>query len=350
MTPVAAVDLDLATLRCAQDGRVLTVRVEAPPFGYLTAAMQDDLAALVEAVRRDAGVGAVVVTGGTPGRYLTHFSIPEVLAGAESLPPSVPRPVASLVVRTVTALAAVGPARRLLARTPLSSLVRTARFQAACAAILRSPAVWIAAIDGPCGGGGLELSGFFDLRLATPDARVMLPELTVGLTTTFGGQRLATLLGPTRALALMLDADALTAAQAHALGWVDHVVDGDVVARAQALGARYARRPRAVVAAQKAIFTDDVPPAESLTREAVAQVVGLSSPTTRAALACWLDRQDRSGDSTFLTDPQPFRDGTALDLNPTRAARGRAGPRRRARPAGTRRGRAARGCSPAAGG
>jgi enoyl-CoA hydratase/carnithine racemase len=165
--------------------------------------------------------------------------------------------------------------------------------------------VWIAAIDGPCGGGGLELSGFFDLRLATPDARVMLPELSVGLTTTFGGQRLATLIGPTRALALMLDADALTAAQAHALGWVDHVVV-------------------------------DVPPAESLTREAVAQVVGLSSPTTRAALACWLDRQDPSGDSTFLTDPQPWRDGTALDMNPTRAARGRVGPRRRARPAGTR--------------
>ena len=218
--------------------------------------------------------------------------------------------------RRGSALAAVGPARRLLERTPLSSLVRTARFQAACAAILRSPAVWIAAIDGPCGGGGLELSGFFDLRLATPGARVMLPELSVGLTTTFGGQRLATLVGPTRALELMLDADTLTAAQAHALGWVDHVVDGDVVARAQVLGALYARRPRAVVAAQKAIFTDDVPPAESLTREAVRQIVGLSSPTTRAALRCWLQHQDPSGDSTFLTDPQPWRDGTALDMNP----------------------------------
>lgn len=347
---MAAVDLDLATLRCAQDGRVLTVRIDAPPFDYMTAAMQDDLVRLVEAVRSDASVGAVVVTGGVPGRYITHFSIADVLAGAESLPPALPRPVASLVVRAVTALAAVGPARRLLERTPLSSLVRTARFQAACAAILRSPAVWIAAIDGPCGGGGLELSGFFDLRLATPDARVMLPELSVGLTTTFGGQRLATLVGPTRALGLMLDADALTAAQAHALGWVDHVVDGDVVARAQALGARYARRPRDVVAAQKAIFTDDVSPSESLTREAVAQVVGLSSPTTRAALACWLDGQDPSGDSTFLTDPQPWRDGTALDMNPTRAARGRVGPRRRARPAGTRPEGAARGCAPAAGG
>lgn len=186
---MAAVDLDLATLRCTQDGRVLTVRIEAPPFDYMTAAMQDDLVRLVEAVRRDAGVGAVVVTGGAPGRYITHFSISDVLAGAESLPQALPRSVASLAVRTVTALAAVGPVRRLLERTPVSSLVRTARFQAACAAILRSPAVWIAAIDGPCGGGGLELSGFFDLRLATPDARVMLPELSVGRRTSLHGWR-----------------------------------------------------------------------------------------------------------------------------------------------------------------
>jgi enoyl-CoA hydratase/carnithine racemase len=182
--------------------------------------------------------------------------------------------------------------------------------------------VWIAAIDGPCGGGGLELSTFFDLRVATPDARFMLPELTVGLTTTFGGQRLARLVGPSRALGLMLEARAITAADAAAGGLVEHVVDGDVVARAQALAARYARRPRPVVAAQKAVFNDTVPLSESLTREAVAQIVGLSTPTTRAALRCWLDRQDPSGDSTFLTDLQPFRDGTALDLNPRRAARG----------------------------
>ena len=70
-----------------------------------------------------------------------------------------------------------------------------------------------------------------------------------------------------------------------------------------------------MVAAQKAIFHDDVPLAESLTREAVDQMVGLSSRVTRAALSSWLKRQDPSGDSTFLTDPAPWRDGTALDMN-----------------------------------
>jgi enoyl-CoA hydratase len=312
-----AADLSLSTLRCEQDDRVLTVRIEAPPFNYMTPAMQDDLVRLVAAVDADPTVGAVVLTGGVAGRYITHFAIADLLHGAETLPTGLPRPAASLAVRAVKAILAGGgaPARRLLARTPAASLALLARFQTACAAIPRSPAVWIAAIDGPCGGGGLELSTFFDLRLATPRTRFLLPELTIGLTTTFGGQRLARLIGPSRALELMLDARPLTAADAAAAGLVDHVVDGDVLDHAQQLAARYARRPRPVVAAQKAVFNDTVTLPESLTREAVLQIVGLSSPTTRAALTCWLRDQDPSGDSTFLTDPEPLRDGTALDMN-----------------------------------
>jgi enoyl-CoA hydratase len=310
-------ELDLATLRCEQDGRVLTVRVTAPPFNYMTAAMQDDLVRLVAAVDADDSVGAVILTGGVPGRYITHFDIADLLRSAETLPQGLPRGPVSMAVRTIKKISAVGgaPARRLLDRTPLASLGLLARFHAACEAILRSPAVWIGAVDGPCGGGGLEISTFFDVRLASRDAHFMLPELTIGLTTTFGGQQLAKVIGPVRALELMLEARAITAAEAAAMGLVNHVADGDVLAHAQELGARYARRPRSVVAAQKAVFHDDVTLSESLTREAIAQMVGLSTRMTRAALSCWLHRQDRSGDSTFLTDLEPWRDGTALDMN-----------------------------------
>ena len=310
------VDIELTTLRCEQDGRVLTVRVDAPPFNYMTAAMQDDVVRLVAAVAKDTSVGAVVLTGGVPGRYITHFSIADLLHDAEAAP-SLSRTLASVLVRTVKAISTVGgaPARRLLQRTPVSSLLLLTRFQAALAAIPRSPAVWIAAIDGPCGGGGLEVSTFLDLRVASERAHFDLPELSVGLTTTFGGQRLADLIGPSRALELMLEARAVTATEAETLGLVSHVVDDDVVGHAQALAARYARRPRAVLGAQKAIFNVPVPLSESLTREAIAQAVGLGTPATRAALPRWLQLQDPSGDSTFLTDPEPFYDGTALDLN-----------------------------------
>lgn len=304
-------------MRCEQDGRVLTVRVVAPPYNYMTAAMQDDLVRLVASVDADDGVGAVVLTGGVSGRYITHFDIADLSHSAETLPPALPRPPVSMAVRAIKKVSAVGgePARRLLDRTPLASLGLLARFHAACEAILRSPAVWIAAVDGPCGGGGLEVSTFFDVRLASRTSHFMLPELTIGLTTTFGGQQLAKVIGPVRALELMLDARAVSADEAAAMGLVNRVVDGDVLEDAQQLAARYARRPRAVVAAQKAVFHDDTSLTESLTREAVDQLVGLSSRVTRAALSRWLTRQDPSGDSTFLTDPAPWRDGTALDMN-----------------------------------
>lgn len=44
-----AAELELATLKCQQVQRVLTVRVDAPPFNYMTTAMQSDFARLVRA-------------------------------------------------------------------------------------------------------------------------------------------------------------------------------------------------------------------------------------------------------------------------------------------------------------
>jgi enoyl-CoA hydratase/carnithine racemase len=70
-------------LRIEQDGRILTVRVDAPPFNFMTAQMQCNLDALTRAVDADATLGAVVVTGGVPGRYITHFDVAEILAAAQ---------------------------------------------------------------------------------------------------------------------------------------------------------------------------------------------------------------------------------------------------------------------------
>lgn len=316
-----SVDLDLRTLRCEQDGRVLTVRVVAPPYNYMTATMQSDFVRLVDAVGKDASVGAVVLTGGVPGRFITHYSIADILDVAEAAP-ALPRPLASLLVRTVKTISDVGgePARLVLKQTPVSSLLLLLQFQEALAAISRSPAVWIAAIDGPCGGGAVEVSSFFDLRVASPTAHFDLPELSIGLTTTYGGQRLASLIGSSRALEFMLEARAITAAEAESIGLVNHVLEGDLVGQAQAMAARYALRPRAVVGAQKPIFNDPVSLSDSLSREAIEQAVGLGTRSTRAALKRWIQLQDSSGDSTFLTDPQPFYDGTALDLNPRKSS------------------------------
>jgi enoyl-CoA hydratase len=307
-----AVELDLETLALEQEGRVLTVRVQAPPHNYMTAAMQQDLLRLLHAVDADPGIGAVVVTGGVEGRYITHFDIADLLDAAEKAP-LLPRPVARAVYRFVRAMNSP-----VLQRTPLAGVQVIVRFHQLVTGLARSRALWIGAIDGPCGGGGLEMSLFFDLRLASDRAAFIVPELSIGLTTTVGGQRLVQLTGPARALEMMLEARAYTAAEAHDMGLINRVVPaGSLVAEAQRLAALYARRPAQVVARQKQIINTAGQSTlrSSLEQEGVAQLTGVPTDGTRAALRRWLSLQAPDGDSTFLTDPKPFAEGTAVDFH-----------------------------------
>jgi 3-hydroxyacyl-CoA dehydrogenase len=112
------------------------------------------------------------------------------------------------------------------------------------AAIEKSKKTYVVAIDGNALGGGLETSLTCDYRLATPNSRVGLPEILLGLFPGAGGtQRLPRLLakknpannglaGVQMALDMMLKGDAKPAKVAKAMGIIDEVVEGDVVARA----------------------------------------------------------------------------------------------------------------------
>ncbi len=96
----------------------------------------------------------------------------------------------------------------------------------------------IAAIRGAALGGGLELALACDLRLATPDAILGLPEVTLGFIPGNGGtQRLPRLTGLASAIDLVTSGRRIDALEAARLGIVDRVVDGDVVAAALALAA-----------------------------------------------------------------------------------------------------------------
>ena len=82
----------------------------------------------------------------------------------------------------------------------------------------RSPKPVIAAIDGYCFGVGLELVLSVDIRLATPRARFALPEMKLGMIPGSGGtQRLARLIGLSRAKYHVLTGERITGEQA--LDW-----------------------------------------------------------------------------------------------------------------------------------
>ncbi len=85
----------------------------------------------------------------------------------------------------------------------------------------------IAAINGPCLGGGLELALACHFRIATDSDKTVLglPEVTLGLLPAAGGtQRLTRTAGIRRALPLMLTGKSLSAGEAKALRIVDIVV------------------------------------------------------------------------------------------------------------------------------
>jgi enoyl-CoA hydratase len=95
-------------------------------------------------------------------------------------------------------------------------------------AIENSPKPFIAAINGFALGGGLELAMACHIRVAAANARLGLPEVTLGLIPGYGGtQRLTQLLGKGRAFELIATADMIPADQAERIGLVNHVVPAD---------------------------------------------------------------------------------------------------------------------------
>ena len=83
----------------------------------------------------------------------------------------------------------------------------------------------IAAVNGFALGGGLELAMSCHIRIASDNARMGLPEVSLGVIPGYGGtQRLSRLVGKGRALEMITTAQMVKAEQAHAMGLVNHVV------------------------------------------------------------------------------------------------------------------------------
>ena len=83
----------------------------------------------------------------------------------------------------------------------------------------------IAAINGFALGGGLELAMSCHFRIASDNAKMGLPETSLGVIPGYGGtQRLAQLVGKGRAMEMIMTAGMVTAEEAHRIGLVNHVV------------------------------------------------------------------------------------------------------------------------------
>jgi enoyl-CoA hydratase len=118
----------------------------------------------------------------------------------------------------------------------------------------------VAVINGYAFGGGLELALACTFRLVTPNARMGLPEIKLGLIPGYGGtQRLPRVVGQARALEMIMTGRAVEAEEAVRIGLANRLVDGDPV---QA-GIAFARE-----------FSDYSLPVLGFAREAVMRALG----------------------------------------------------------------------------
>lgn len=130
----------------------------------------------------------------------------------------------------------------------------------------------IAAVRGAAFGAGCELALACDFRIVAPDARFSLPEVLFGLIPDLGSTVwLPRLVGPSHALAMMLDGTVVDATEAVEIGLADQLAD-DLDSQVAAVVERWSLlEPAAVAATKQAIADGYTDPRASLATVASAQ-------------------------------------------------------------------------------
>lgn len=123
-------------------------------------------------------------------------------------------------------------------------------------AIENSSKPFIAAINGFALGGGLELAMACHIRIAVEQAKLGLPEVTLGLIPGYGGtQRLSQLVGKGKAIELIATANMINATEAEKIGLVNYTVPHtELISKAEDILILIKQRaPLAIAAAIKSV-------------------------------------------------------------------------------------------------
>lgn len=130
-------------------------------------------------------------------------------------------------------------------------------FHAACIAMVEAPQPVLVVVDGAAIGGGAEIAAYGDLVIATPRARFALPEITIGMFPPLASTMFPHIVGPKRALELILTGEAISAERARDLGLVNRLVpEKQLEAAVNELAAKIAAQSGAVLGmAKKAVLS-----------------------------------------------------------------------------------------------
>ncbi|EOG5620441.1 TPA: enoyl-CoA hydratase/isomerase family protein [Pseudomonas aeruginosa] len=312
-------------LRIEQRGRILQVLLDNPPANFLTTAVMQELADLLEDLEQRQDIGAVILSGAADGVFLTHFDVDEIERAVAPITFSMPAWLTRLLLESESLLRHLPGARKLLRRTLLAGVADMNLFHEVTAHMRRMDKVFIAAINGLALGGGCELALACDLRLMAEDDQVERflgqPEVLIGLIPGGGGtQMLARSLGVARALELCLEGQLLEPRQALALGLVNGLAPAEeLLEAADALAQRLSRRsPQAVRLIKRSIYQAASRDwTEGMASEKAGFLSAASQGNTRRAMREYIERV-----RTIVREERPFRradfddltEGNAIDM------------------------------------
>lgn len=154
----------------------------------------------------------------------------------------------------------------------------------------------IAAVEGYCYAGGMEILQAFDIRVAAQGARLAISEVQRGLFPMSASTvRLPRQIPWTVAMEMLLVGEPITGQRAYEVGLVGHVVpDGQALTRARELAARVARNGPLAVRNIKAsvLAAECVPEAQAYQREMELGLATMASRDAREGPRAFLDKRE----------------------------------------------------------
>jgi enoyl-CoA hydratase/carnithine racemase len=288
------------TIAIERRERVLVATLANPPHALMDETIVAALGDLVARADSDPEVGGVVLTGAHESRFLAHYDVDELLAGAKAAPRLSPA-IARASLRAAGTVRRVPGGHAALERTPAAGLAAVERFKQTLLGIQRCAAVWVAALNGSAMGGGCELALACDVRMiAAGDHLVGQPEILFGFPPGGGGtQRLARMLGSSRALRIVLEGTPFDPERAAEVGLVDRVVPPAELLEAAVADAAHlgAREKLAIGACKRAIYEGgSLPLADGLRLENAEFMSAVTAPGAIAAMQSYVNASERLGD------------------------------------------------------
>jgi enoyl-CoA hydratase/carnithine racemase len=259
-------------IRTEVEDRIALLTIDHPPVNSFNKQVVSELDEAIDELLADDEVKGIVITGGGTNAFVAGADIPEI---------------------------------KELLEKPEGGYAESRAFiergQGVNLKIETADKPVVAAINGFCLGGGLELAMSCHMRICSDRARLGQPEINLGLIPGWGGtQRLARIVGKGKALEMILTGDMITAQEAYRIGLVNKVVPaGAILKEARGLARKVVSKSKFPIAATLRAVTKGL---ETTVEEGLEiekeQFVGLA------------ETEDiREGVSAFLEKRQPeFKD------------------------------------------